>query len=57
MKFLRKSLVLKIHRNAGQTLGTTTEGKKKKYGLVLRGPLLTVILNFSLSIKKAFGGG
>ena len=37
-KFLRKSLVLKIHPNIGQTLGYTTEGKKEKYYYVWRDP-------------------
>ena len=31
-RFLRKYLALKIHPNTGQTPGTMTEGKKKKYG-------------------------
>ena len=47
-RFLCIYLILKIHPNKGQKTGTGAVGKKKKYGRICRGALLTVdtLMNF-----------
>ena len=55
--FLRRSRVLKIKPNTGQTLGTKDKIERRKIWLSLRDPILTVTLKFFSKSEKAHNGG
>ena len=52
-RFLRRSMVLKIKPNTGQTLGATDKRERKKIWLSLRDPILTVTFKFFFKSEKS----